>query len=256
MATFPGTYIKTSNHTNSRINDIIDNLLTPKLMTFRQISIYDESGVRVSGNTWKLTYQSWNDAFNVLVKYNGQLVTPASIDYIMGTVTINNSYVDGDNVYVTYNIDWFPAIVLSGFIHQSVDIINNSGQASAPTQYTIDSAPSNWDGVIADLVFAMCMEKLILDYDLWFGRLIFAIGANGMDDGNSDIVGQLETLKSNAEERANTALNNEKFKFGNALSVPTQIYYNAVRGMGAGSRGAHGIAGTGRLRGYRPSKYM
>ena len=255
MPEFPGSYVPINAHSNARVNAIVDNLLNPTLLNFRQVTVYDERATQVSSLSWKLTYPNWNEAFDEIVRLNGQEVSPASVDYVLGSVTMSVAANDGDVVNVTYNIDWFPVGILAGFIYRAIDTINNSG-TTAPTGYTIADAPDSWDGVIADIVVSMCMEKLLLDYDLWYGRLIFAIGANELYEGGGDVVGQIETIKANAEERANRTMDNEKFKIGNRLSVPTQIYYNAVRGMGAGSRGAHGIPSTGRLRGWKANKYL
>jgi hypothetical protein len=253
MATFPSSYVNINASTSDRVNAIVDNMLTPRLMTFRQIMIYDEEARNVSARTWKLTYPAWNTAFTPQVMLNGQVVTPASIDYIMGSVTMTSDMVDGDIVLVTYCFDWFSIGILQGLIIQSIDIINNSGTDHAPTNYNITNAPSNWDGVIADIVFAMCMEKLLVDYEMWYGRIIFAIGANNLEEGGGDITGQLETLKSNAEERANIALNNNRFKIGFQLAYPTSIYYAAVRGIGR--QGTHG-GRYGKLRGWTSTKYI
>jgi len=251
MAVFPGSYVPIGASSNARVNEIVDNMLTPHLLNFRQISVYDEQAKRVSATVFKLTYPNWNDAFSVVVHLNElQIVTPASIDYILGTVTLAAATTDLDRVTVTYNIDWFPVGVLAGFIYQAIDVINNSGVSSA-TNYTIADAPQNWDGVITDLVVAMCMEKLLLDYDLWYGRVIFAIGANELNEGGGDVVGAIETIKGNADERAKTALDNEKFKIGNLLAPPTQTYYAAVRGIGR--TGAHNY---GKLRGWKSNKYL
>ena len=254
MATFPNSYVPINAHTNDRVNSIIDNLLTPSILNFRQITIYDEQAKKVSDYTWKLTYPNWNEAFPVKVYYNGQDVTPSSIDYILGTVTFGSAAVDGDNVRVTYNIDWFPASILAGFIFRAIDVINGSGTNSSATNYDINSAPGVWDGVITDLTIAMCMEKLILDYDLWSGRLIFAIGADEMNEGGGDIISQLETIKSNAEERVRISLDNEKFKVGNLLSPPTSTYYAAIRGMGR-LCGVHGVR-SGKIRGWKNNRYI
>jgi hypothetical protein len=109
---------------------------------------------------------------------------------------------------------------------------------------------------MTDLAFAQCMEKLLLDYDLWKPRMIFAIGPNDVYGGGGDITGQLETLKQNAEARADKTMDNEKFKSGNYLSPPTQFYYDSINGMG-GSSSAHGIPFlTGRLRGWHPNQWV
>jgi len=255
MATFPGSYVPINQHSNARVNAIIDNLLTPELMCFRQIPIYDETGTITStgGTTWRLSYPNWNVAFNEMVYLNSQLVTPASVDHILGTVTLGAASNDGDNVNVTYNFDWFPAPKLAGFIYRVVDVINNSGEATSSTNYTINDAPANWDGVIADLTIALCMEHLLLCQNLWLGKLIFAI-PNVMEDGG-DITGSLETIKSNAEERANISLNNTKFKVPNSLAPPTGIYYAAVRGIGRTYTTSHGLRG-GKLRGWQSNRYI
>jgi len=162
-----------------------------------------------------------------------------------------------DVVESTFQFDYFPIEVLEGFFNAAIEVIN-AGAFGPPSDYKICTAPppNYWDGVLVDLAFAMAMEKLLLDYDLWRHRLIFAIGPNEVEGGGGDIVGQLETLKSNAEERANKALDNELFKIGgHYLAPPTSFYYQAVRGYG-GSSGAHGIPfSTGRLKGWKPNSW-
>jgi hypothetical protein len=252
MATFSGSYVPIDSHSNARVNSIVDNMLTPRLLSFRQITIHDEQATKCGSNSWKVSYPNWNEAYPYKVNLNGRCIDTStdvsSVDYILGEVTLSNTYQDGDIVEITYNIDWFPVGVLAGYLYQSVDIINNSGQAASPTSYTLDTAPSNWDGVLADMAFALCMEKLLLDYDLWYGRLIFSIGEEELHSGGGDIVGQLETLKANAEERAKISLDNEKFKISNYLAQPTGVYYSAVRG-GAGR------AYSGKLRGWKNNRY-
>jgi hypothetical protein len=127
-----------------------------------------------------------------------------------------------------------------------------------PTFYTIDGSPTNWEGVITDLAYAMAIERLLLDYDLWRYRLVFAVGPNEMEGGSgADIASQLTTLNQNAEERAAAAMANEKFKVGNYLSPPTRFYYAAVRGMGGAISGGHGQAFIGgKLNGWKPNKYI
>lgn len=254
MATFPGSYVPINAHSNEHINTIIDNMLTPRLLSFRQITIHDEQAVYCGSNSWKISYPNLNEAYNIRITLNGRLLDNTteilSIDYILGEIVLNIVYTDGDIVEVTYNIDWFSVGILAGFIYQTIDIINNSGQAASPTLYTIDNAPQNWYGVIADLSFAMAMEKLLLDYDLWYGKLIFSIGSDELYSGGGDIVGQLETLKANAEERAKISLDNEKFKIQNYLSRPTGIYYAAIHG------GRGGYCHYGKLRGWKNNRIM
>ena len=256
-AGFSGSDVATGAHSNSRINGIVDNLLTPRLMEFRQITIYDEPAVLMpDGATWRLSYRNWNSAFTPQVRKNSQLLVTGSYSATLsaGTLVLSGASANlsaGDNVNVTYGFDYFPVNVLAGYIYHAVDFINGAAFGS-PSEYTISDAPSFWDAPIADLAVAQAMEKLILDYDLWKGRLIFAIP--NIEEGG-DIIQALETIKSNAEERAYKVLDNERFKHGNYLSPPTQNYYNAVRG-GGGRGGTHtGSKGYGKTRGWRINKY-
>jgi hypothetical protein len=251
MAVYPGTYIPVNAHTSDRVNSIVDNMLTPRMMMFRQIVIYDEAGTLMNDNeTWRFTYGNWNTTYNYVVRKNGQVLASTDIvssDPVFGTVNLG-AVVSGDNVSATYCFDYFPIGVLAGYLGMSVETVNSSAYGP-PTSYSLSDAPQHWDSVLSDLAFALAMERLILDYDLWVGRLIFALPS--IEDGG-DIIGTLETLKQNAENRAAKTLDNEKFKSGNLLSVPTQNYYNAVYGFGRS--GAHGSASYGRTRGYRINK--
>ena len=268
MAVFPGSYIAIQQITSTsvtapttstgiaRLNYIIDSLLTPRLLAFRQVTVYDEPAVLMPDKmTWKVTYGGWNQAFPIVVHKNKAVIPNfqvSNIDYILGSYQYGG-VLSGDNSNCTYNIDYFGAATLEGLVRQAIDIINTSA-VGPPTNYTVDDAPQYWDGVIADIAFAMCMEKLLLEYDLWHGRLIFALSAQALEDGGGDITGALETLKTNSEERANKTLENEKFKVPPTLAPPTQFYYQAIRGFGRS--GAHNMTTYGKLRGWKPTKYL
>jgi hypothetical protein len=265
MSCFTGTHIPTGLGSSSASNILIDEYLTPRLMSFRQIHIHDEP-CNLSPDdqlTWSTTFGCWLEDAPLRVWKMGQELASSvitDIDYEYGTFKAGAVAVGGDGrpreeVTCTYWFDYFPVAILEGFFKCAVQIINASAVGSS-TSYTMETAPTSWYGVMTDLAFAQCMEKLLLDYDLWRYRLLFAIGPNEIEGGGGDIVGQLETLKQNAEERANRAMDNEKFKSGNYLAPPTIFYYDGIRGMG-GSRGAHGIPFlSGRLRGYKPNSWV
>jgi len=265
MSVFPGTYIPTGVGSSAVFNTLIDEYMTPRLMSFRQICIHDEP-CNLSPDdqlTWNTTFGNWLQDAPLRIRKNGILVASASVTVVsyrygtfqVGAVDVGADTRPRDTVEADYWLDYFTVEILEGFYKAAVSIINMRA-IGPPTNYTVGTAPTNWYGVMTDLAFAMCMEKLLLDYDLWRYRLLFAIGPNEIEGGGGDIAGQLETLKSNAEERANSAMDNEKFKSGNYLSPPTVYYFDAIRGMG-GSRGAHGIPFlTGRLRGWKPNSYV
>ena len=259
MATIQGTYVRTGLGSSDRVNAIIDVMLSATLAEFRQIVIYNERGTKIGNNVWRFSYQNWNPDYPIQVFLNNSPTaidsSLYSIDYDMGIITLSGEFTEGDNVQCTYCFDYFPMYILEGFIIKAVDIIN-TGAFGPMTHYTIEDAPTNWDGVIADLVFAMCMERLLLDYDLWKGRLVFAIGPQALADGGGDITGALETLKQNAEERAYKSMENEMFKTSPHLAKPTRYYYEALL-VGSSSRNsAHGVENSGKLRGLKLNKYL
>lgn len=263
MAVFQGTFVPTGVASTAKFNHLIDDLMTPRLMSFRQIHIHDEvASLDVDGQTWHSTFGNWLTAAPLVIRKNGILcATVTSINYTNGTFQANPVDVGADTkardvIEASYVFDYFTTAILEGLYTAAISIVNMTA-VGPPTSYTIDNSPTNWEGVITDLAFAMCMEKLLLDYDLWRYRLIFAIGPADMESGGGgDIANQLTTLKTNAEDRANTAMQNEKFKTGNYLAPPTQFYYSSIRGMGASS-GAHGVPFVGgKLHGWKPTRYM
>lgn len=262
MGLFPGTHIPTGVASTAAMNNLIDNLLTPRLMSFRQVCFYDEQAVLdCDGMTWRTNFGSWLPTSPLKVRKNGSpCLDVTNIDYVYGTFQAGAVDVGLDNkprdvVEINYTWDYFPVAILEGLYTAAISIVNMTA-IGPPTNYTIDTMPINWGGVVTDIVFAMCMEKLLLDYDLWKYRLVFAVGPGDVYGGGGDITGQLETLKSNAEERANNAMQNEKFKVGNYVSPPTSIYFNSIRGGAGGNSSPHGIPFlTGRLRGYKPNNW-
>jgi len=259
MATLPGTYVRTGLSANVRINALVDVMLAGNLVEFRQIMIYHERGTRIGNGIYRFTYQNWNPDFTPQIFLNNNPTQLAdglrTLNSLMGTVTIPSAATTADNVMATYNFDYFPIYALEGFMYRSVDVINVGAQGPV-TNYTIDNAPSNWDSLICDFAFAMCMEKLILDYDLWKGRLVFAIGPQNLMDGGGDVISALETLKNNAEERANRALDNPLLKATPYVAKPTQYYYESLLVGSSGRSGAHGGADFGKLRGWKINKYL
>ena len=258
MGTIPGTYISEVDSGSERTDLLVNKLLLPHLAEYEQIMINYETGTQVSSRMVRFTYSNWQDAYPVEIYMNNGTTTldrsMFTIDHKMGKVSFNFDLEDGDNVQATYCFNYFPFYVLDGFILRAVDTANNGGVGSA-TDYTIDTMPASWLSIVADLVLSMCMEKLILEYDLWKGRLIFAIAGNGFYEGSDNIVSQLETIKHNSEDRAYKQLENPKFKAPEALATPTDHYYEALL-VGSAARYKNGNASYGALRGARFNKII
>ena len=258
MTFYPGTYILIDADSEARVNYVVDNLLLPRLMNYRQIKVFDEKvTLKDDDETWQATYNHWTDAPLFVVKNGRRLYSSdyTDLNRIYGSLK-TGVLKRGDDVRVSYEFDYFPVDIMTGVINMAVDMINS--EAVGPlTNYTIADAPQSWDGIIGDLAFAICMERLLLDFTLWKGRLIFAIGNDLLTGGGGDITGVLETLKNNAEERANRALDNENLKSPNYTAKPTKFYYESLI-VGGGSRSGNntGSLNYGKYRGIHINKYM
>lgn len=263
-STFPGTFIPIGQGSSKRMNHLIDDLITPRLMSFRQINIYDEvCELKSDCSTWHTVFGNWLPQEKLVIRKNGMMLNDSELEDVnylggsfkAGEVDIDGQRIPRDTVEATYVFDYFSQSILEGFLTVAVSIINCTVEGTV-TDYTIDNAPRAWEGVLVDLAFAQAMEKLLLDYDLWRYRLVFAIGPNEVESGGGDVTGQLTTLKQNAESRANKAMENPKFKTGSYLSPPTSAYFSSIRGFG-GSSGKHGIPySSGRLRGWKPNRLI
>lgn len=272
--TYASTYIPINQSGNEKLDYIIDSMLTPRLLLFRQIEVSDEQlRLETDRVTWKTLWGNILPGAPIVVNRAGERLKPGQFtvdnefgritfgdvndagEIVAGEATIPMSYGNGKpaiDVTANYVFDYFPNGVLSGFIQNALGIVNTAVVESAPTSYTVETFPEAWGGVLTDLAFALCMERLLLDYDLWKGRLIFAIGADQLLEGaGGDIVGQLTTLKQNSEQRAYRTLENPRFKAGFYVSAPTPYYWRAV--YAPGSIGSSRYQG-GRLRGWKPTR--
>ena len=258
MATLPGTYIEAVESGNDRIDLLVNTLVHPTIAEFQQIIINYENGTLLGKRNVRFTYQNWNKAYPVEIYLNGgeDLLDDSNytVDHEMGRLTMGFDLEKGDSVLATYCFNYFPYHILQGFIQRAVIVVNTAGQG--PTlSYTVETVPSGWLGIIADIVVSMCMEKLILEYDLWKGRLIFAISNNGIYEGSDNIVSQLETVKKNAEDRAYRSLDNPKLRAANYLAKPTEHYYEALL-AGSSARYKNGMVNYGPLRGATFNKIV
>jgi len=263
MAVYPGTFIPTEAVGSAAYDTLIDTNLTPRLLSFRQVHIWDEpAALKPDDNaTWHVTFGNWLDGEDFVFRKGGSPLPPASvtdIDYVHGTFKVGAVDMGADNrrrdfVEVNYVFDYFPAQVLKNLLDTALQVVN-TGAFGPPTTYTIETMPSYWCGVVTDIAFAMAMERMMLDYQLWRYRLVFALNPNDVYEGGGDVMSTIESLKQNAEERAAQTMENEKFKSGNYLSPPTVFYFDSIRG--AGTSGPHGVPFLGgRLNGWRPNRW-
>ena len=260
MPFFPGTLIPIGTASCDLMNELIDDLLTPRVLPFRQMCMYDlPLRLCPDGETWKAPYGNWLEGSDCYeVNKNGcplLLSDMVDFDAEMGSFKLAGGTELGpdgrprDTVEVTFQFDYFPPELLEAYLKLAVNNIN-AGAFGPPTCYGIcnNPPPKYWNGVIVDMAFAMMMEKILLDYTLWKWKLVFAIGPNEVENGGGEVVQNIETLKQNAEQRAGRALDNELFKIGgHYTSPPTSFYFQSISGFGGSAS---------RLRGWKPNRLI
>ena len=253
MGTYYGSSIPTGTGSTAQRTHLVDDLLTPRLFAFRQIHIHDEEPVKLLPDnvTLKLTFGNLCQAAPLEIIKSGKRcsnVDIATVDYPNGQFTFNVPMEIGpdgiplDTVSASYVWDYFPQPVLEGLLLQAMAIVNTQAYG-ATTYYTLEGMPTPWEGVVTDLAYAGALDRLLMDYNLWRGRMVFSIGPEQVESGSDNIPSQLQILKSAAEERANKVMANEKFKCGEYVAHPSRYYYEGVRGMAVS--GAHGIPFAG-----------
>lgn len=255
---YPATKIKLNQiKDNQKANFVIDKLLTPSIVQYRQIRIHHELAVRLSATKYKVTYANLLDDNIQIFMNRGKIpLDPSeySIDLTTGTITFNFATHNHDAFEVTYSFDYFPSHILYGFLERAVSEIN-VGPVGTPTSYTFDTAPAYYNGLIANYAYVFCLDKLILDYDIWKGRLIFALPPSALADGSGDIISQLESLRGNAWERINISLNNAKLKAPQHLAYPTPAYFSGISPLGRYSGQSGRNFNGGKLRGLKINRY-
>jgi len=245
-----GSYIPSADTGSARKNKIIDEMLSYRLERYRQLKVHDEE-INHHPNALQSIWFPWLPDAPIEATRNALQVgvdaaagTLTVVDTEFGKFNVDPTLERGETLYITYLFDYFPDPILSALLEISVDILN---AAEPGTNYTLESAPAKWDGALAEQAYIMALEKLMIDELLWRTRLIFA------DPDN--VLSQLETAKSNAVSRLNDVvlpgLKKEPY-----VSVPTWVYYDAIR-LGGGRSSFHGqFVGYGKTRGIRINRWF
>ena len=102
MPVFPGTYIPTGVASSSKFNHLIDDLMTPRLMSFRQINIQDERATLSPEDnlTWSTTFGNWLEAAPLRVRKNEQPLASSAytvVSLVDGTIQAGTPDVGADN---------------------------------------------------------------------------------------------------------------------------------------------------------------
>lgn len=245
-----GSYIEHCDIGDSRVDYLIDCLLTPRIECFRQLCVYRGEQFGYRKNPIKSTWSHWLRFAPIRAWRNTLHVNDETdagtlnlVDPDLGLFEVDPVLVRGETLYVSYYFDFFPCCVLKSLLEQSMDLVNAYEPA---TNFKLHNAPRNWDGVIVEQAYVLCVEKLLFCSTLWQPRLIFA--------EPDSMVSQLESALSGARDRLPTVV--PSMKRMPYVSPPTWTYYDAIR-MGSGRTSFHGqTVGYGRTRGIKINRWF
>jgi hypothetical protein len=245
-----GTYIDHSNTGNTRKDSLIDTMITPRIMRFRQLHIYRGEQFGYQKNPIQSVYSNWLVGAPLKAWRNSLHVNDDTdagvlniVDAKLGLFEVDPVLDRGETLMVSYYFDYFPDYILSSLIDQAMSFINAHEPAST---YNYSDSPRSWDGMIAEQVYALCLERLLLDVTLWEGRLIFS----APDDMVSQLTSALEGTRGRIPDLVHEM---KKMPY---VSPPTFAYYDAIR-MGGSRIGFHGSTlGYGKTRGIHINRWF
>jgi hypothetical protein len=248
--TVDGTYIVPAATASQRINTLIDTMLDTKIERFRQLYVHRGEQFSFRRNPLQSTYRNWLTFAPITAWRNSlQVGTEADageltiIDNKRGLFNVTPALDRGETLYVSYYFDYFPDWVLYGIFKEAMGIINAYEPAS---MYTIDSYPQNWDGLLVEMAYVICVERLMLDTTLWAPRLIFA----SPDEVLNSLSSAIDAIRSRLETTI------PMMKRMPYVSAPTWAYYDAIR-MGGSRAGFHGESGGyGKTRGIKINRWF
>lgn len=180
---------------------IIDDFLIPMLGPLLRIPVHDEIGViSKDRQTAVFIYQNWIDTTAPIIKHNRSEILAVTIDYtvnlVAGTINLTTPLPPGDEIDAYYYFRYFTNSELASFIELTLRDLNSRKPATA---FTIETAPLEWDGAIVLGAYLKCLQRLLMDFNLWRPFLIFV----DMNAGGA-FRDQISSLFSSTQTEFNT----------------------------------------------------
>jgi hypothetical protein len=149
---------------------LIDQRLRYRLNYLNQIECWNHTGRLITATSVSFPYQNWNATPLPLVRKNGQIITPTSLDSVAGTAVVAD-LATGDDVVADYNFEYFDDTQLSSFLQNGISRYN---MMSPNTSFGFTSFPDELSDWLVVCAYAQCLETILIDLTMWRARLIFA----------------------------------------------------------------------------------
>jgi hypothetical protein len=150
--------------------DYISGPLSACLHRLVDIPAMQRGRVFPATNTVKFSYKNWNsDPEEVFV--NGLMLNSGfTVDRAAGTLTFANAIQETDEIRARYRFKYFDDATLTQFLNLAIQDVNNYPPA---TGYTFGNEPGDWEYVITLGAYALALETVRMDLQMWDARLVF-----------------------------------------------------------------------------------
>ena len=241
-----------------RVDTIINDYLSVRLESWRNINVYDEIALLFKKNSVKnkarFTFGNWNINHDPVIERNGENIEEGpdfNVDRTTGILSLAEEWLMGEEIRAAlYNFDYFPNADLYNLVRNSLFVLNSSGIPQ--TNYTtLASTPAAWDGPITEITYMEALRKIRLDSTIWRSYVLLRVEP-------TDALSAISEEINASESRLQSLI--EGSKHLKHISTPTMAYYLSVTGgifgrsgWGIAGMGADGVPG-GRLRGFRSNR--
>ena len=163
------------------------------LESLQKIPVYNERAKNLDGgNVFKFTYPNWrrDPAPTFESRYGNTIssITPSTINYDTGTITLNSDVLSGTEIFADYQFKFFSHDTVIASVDDAVNWMNMYGRLS----YTPTNYPDFWYPTIKSYVVCDLIENIQSSILFREKRLIFS------EEGVTDILRSL--YESNKEQ--------------------------------------------------------
>lgn len=155
--------------------NIINNFILPSLGFVQKIPLHNEVGVVAKDRrVVRFIYGHWLDSFPIIVRRNRTIFltegTDYTVDEVVGEIALTQDLAPGDEIDIDYYFQYFTNQELVDFLELTLRDLNSRKPATA---FTMENAPLEWDGALVTGVMIKCIERMMLDFNLWRPYLIW-----------------------------------------------------------------------------------
>jgi len=154
---------------------LIDYYIYSQIREFMEIPVYNDVGIpNFNRKEFVFAYQNWiRSPIPQFIYQSSDTVNTSlakDIDYSNGRILLLNAFPDTDELESNYSFAFFTEIDIANTIEL---VLNELNMQKPATDYTINTAPREWDNAIANGVLYYLLRRLYLALSLRNYAVIF-----------------------------------------------------------------------------------